>query len=198
MESVLMPSCSLYMPDEPLIATGPWPTVKHALRAIGLAMGGRKALELVDRWFAMSDAGASQTQLLRYQNTNYSQAPVLRGTGGTDYYYVSLHVTPGPGHAGTQSTNETAYTNYARVGVVLTSGGWTAGGSTDPVTMSNAAAITFAQCGVTGATLHSFAFGSLTSGAGVQYIYANLGADLTVSSGVTPSFAIGAVSDALT
>lgn len=42
--------------------------------------------------------------------------------------YVALH-TADPGEAGTQSTNEVAYTGYARVAVARTSGGWTVTGS---------------------------------------------------------------------
>lgn len=38
--------------------------------------------------------------------------------------YVSLH-TADPGEAGDQTTNEAAYTSYARVAVARTSGGWT-------------------------------------------------------------------------
>jgi len=52
----------------------------------------------------------------------------------------------------TMSSNETAYTNYARQTVARTTGGWAApsAGAT-----SNVAAIEFPQCGVTGATITS-------------------------------------------
>ena len=43
--------------------------------------------------------------------------------------YVALH-TADPGEAGTQATNEVAYTGYARVAVARTSGGWTVGAGT--------------------------------------------------------------------
>ena len=198
MESILMPSAHIWMPDAPLLAGPVWPSAKEILRSIAGAMGGRKAVVLVDRWFAMSDAGASQTQLLRYQNTNYSQAPIIQGSSSAGSYFIALHNSTGPGHAGTQSTNESIYTNYARQAVARSSGGWTAGGSTDPVAMTNAAAITYPACGATGDTLTAFSIGSLTSGAGVQYIYANLTSNLTIASGVTPSFAIAALSDTLT
>lgn len=46
--------------------------------------------------------------------------------------FVALH-TADPGEAGTQATNEVAYTGYARVGVARTSGGWTvSAGSVSP------------------------------------------------------------------
>jgi len=65
--------------------------------------------------------------------------------------YVSLH-NADPGEGGSQTTNETAYTNYARQAVARTSGGWTVSG-TDPTQVVNAAIINFPQCGVTGDTL---------------------------------------------
>lgn len=81
--------------------------------------------------------------------------------------YVSLH-TADPGEGGSQTTNETAYTNYARQPVARTAGGWTISG-TDPTQVVNAGTISFPQCGVTGATITHFGIGSLVSGAGVLY-----------------------------
>ena len=52
--------------------------------------------------------------------------------------YVSLH-TGDPGEAGNQTTNECAYTSYARVAVARSGSGWTVSGNA----VSNAAAITF-------------------------------------------------------
>ena len=88
--------------------------------------------------------------------------------------YVSLH-TADPGEAGDQTTNETAYTNYARVAVARTSGGWTVSGNS----AENAAAITH------------FGIGSATSGTGSLFFKGTC--SLTVSSGVTPEFAAGAL-----
>lgn len=100
--------------------------------------------------------------------------------------YVSLH-TADPGEAGNQTTNETAYTNYARVAVARTSGGWTVSGNS----AENAAAITFPACGVTGATITHFGIGSATSGTGSLFFKGTC--SLVVSSGVTPEFAAGAL-----
>jgi hypothetical protein len=102
--------------------------------------------------------------------------------------FISLH-TASPGEAGDQTTSETAYTNYARISVARTSGGWTV--STNQA--SNAAAITFAQCGATGATITDFAIGTATSGTGKILAYGTLTSSLAVSNGITPSFAIGAL-----
>lgn len=79
--------------------------------------------------------------------------------------YFSLH-TSDPGEAGSQNTNETAYTNYARVGVVRTTGGFALSGSS-PTVISNVNAVNFPQCGVTGATITHFGVGTASSGAGV-------------------------------
>jgi len=209
MDSVLMPSASIWMPDAPVRTV---PTPRNMLRATVRALGGDAALRICDRFlgqvqserptnpdlaFAMSDAGSSQTQLLRYTNTNYSQAPILQGSATAGSYFYSLH-NASPGHAGTQNTNETAYTNYGRESIARSGSGYTAGGTTDPVAITNAAALTYPACGATGDTLTYFAVGSLTSGAGVVYIFAPLTAQLVVSNGITPSFPLGDISDTLT
>jgi len=102
--------------------------------------------------------------------------------------YVSLH-NANPGATGNQATSETTYTNYARVAVARTTGGWTI--TSESIT--NAAAITFAACGVTGDTLTYVGVGTNpTAGqAGVLLWFGQLTSPLVVSSGITPSFAIG-------
>lgn len=57
--------------------------------------------------------------------------------------YLALY-TADPGEAGTATTSETAYTNYARQTIVKATD-WTDGGSS----FTNAALIQFPQCGVT-------------------------------------------------
>lgn len=91
--------------------------------------------------------------------------------------------------ASTMSSNETAYTNYVRQSTARTTGGWTApsGGAT-----SNAAAIEYPQCGVTGATITSAAAGK-TTGAADIFHYGDLNASIAVSNQIQPRFPIGAV-----
>ncbi len=103
--------------------------------------------------------------------------------------YLSLH-TADPGVGGSQLTNETAYTNYVRIAVARTVGGWTApsGGAT-----SNAALAQFAQCGVTGATITHVAIGTASSGAGTVLYAGALSASRSVSAGIQPQFAIAAL-----
>ena len=101
---------------------------------------------------------------------------------------VSLH-TADPGETGNQGTSETSYTNYARVAVARTTGGWSVSSGVG----SNVAAVTFAQCGATGATLTHVGLGRDSSGTGKLLCSGALTSSLAVSNGITPSFAIGAL-----
>ena len=103
--------------------------------------------------------------------------------------YLSLH-TADPGVGGAQTTNETAYTNYARIAIARTTGGWDApsGGAT-----ANAALAQFAQCGASGATLTHVAIGTASSGAGLVLYAGALTSSLAVANGIQPQFAAGAL-----
>lgn len=103
--------------------------------------------------------------------------------------YLSLH-TADPGVGGAQTTNETAYTNYARIAVVRTTSGWDvpSGGAT-----ANAALAQFAQCGVTGATITHVAIGTASSGTGTVLYAGALSSSLAVANGIQPQFAAGAL-----
>ena len=85
------------------------------------------------------------------------------------------------------ATNETAYTNYVRQAIDRTTSGWTvpSGGAT-----SNAAAIEYPACGVTGATITSAAVGK-TTGAAAIFHYGDLNAPIAVSNAIQPRFPIG-------
>lgn len=102
--------------------------------------------------------------------------------------YVAL-ATASYSAASTLSSNETAYTNYARQSTARTTSGWDApsGGAT-----ANAAAIEFPQCGVTGATITSAATGKSTGAADIFH-YGDLNASIAVSNQIQPRFPIGAV-----
>jgi hypothetical protein len=103
--------------------------------------------------------------------------------------YLSLH-TADPGVGNNQTTNETAYTNYARIAVARTTGGWDvpASGAT-----ANAALAQFAQCGASGATLTHVAIGTAASGAGTVLYAGALSSSLAVANGIQPQFAAGAL-----
>ena len=103
--------------------------------------------------------------------------------------YVALHTSSPTAGTNSQAENETAYTNYARQ-AGLRSTGWAAasGGAT-----SNAAQLNFPQCGVTGATLTHVSTGVAVSGATALWHYGALNSSLAVANGITPQFAIGAL-----
>lgn len=102
--------------------------------------------------------------------------------------YISLH-TASPGIGGSQTTNETAYTNYARVAVTRNSGGWTVASGA----ASNAALIQFAQCGASGATITHVAVGTASSGTGKVLYAGALNSSLAVANLIQPQFSIGAL-----
>jgi hypothetical protein len=87
------------------------------------------------------------------------------------------------------SADETVYTNYVRQTVARSVAGWTApsGGAT-----SNAAAIEYPQCGVTGATITSACTAKAT-GASEIFHYGDLNSPIAVSNQIQPRFPIGAV-----
>lgn len=126
---------------------------------------------------------------LIFENANYANvgdATGLRGSSTAGVFYISLH-TGDPGDTGTQTTSESAYTNYARVSVARSTSGWTvASGVCD-----NDAAITFPACGVTGSTITHNGIGSDSSSTGNLFITGT--SSLVVSNGVTPQFAAGAL-----
>lgn len=85
--------------------------------------------------------------------------------------YVSLH-TSDPTDAGNQTSNEIAYTGYARVAVARTSGGWTVtGNSVSPVA--------------------NIDFGQMTAGAGGTATHIGIG---TASTSTGKLLAAGAIS----
>ena len=125
--------------------------------------------------------------LLIFNNTDIAgigDAGGLQNSAAAGSFYVSLH-TSDPGEAGDQTTNETAYTNYARVAVARSGAGWTVSGNS----ATNAAQISFAQCGVTGATITHVGIGTDSSGAGVLMYSGALNSSLAVALNITPLFA---------
>ena len=102
--------------------------------------------------------------------------------------YLSLH-TADPGVGNNQTTNETSYTNYARIAIARTSGGWTVTTNT----ATNTALAQFAQCGATGATLTYIAIGTASSGAGNVLYSGALNSSLAVANGIQPQISAGAL-----
>ena len=103
--------------------------------------------------------------LLLFNATNWANVADNTVTSPLTNLYVSLH-NADPGEAGSQTTNETAYTGYARQPVARSGAGWTVSG-TDPTQVVNAGTITFGACTAGTDTLTHWGIGTLVSGAGV-------------------------------
>ncbi len=132
--------------------------------------------------------------LLLFNNTNIANLGDVTGVRGSTTpgsLYIALH-TADPGEAGSQTTSESAYTNYARVAVARSAAGFTVSG-TAPTQVANAATVSFPACGGTGSTVTYFSIGRDSSGTGEILLSGALTASLIVNSGITPSFAIGAL-----
>ena len=133
----------------------------------------------------MSKSNAWETGLLNllFKNTDFAtvgDATGLRGSSTAGSLYLSLH-TSDPGEAGDQTTNETAYTSYARVAVTRGAGFTVSGNSVVP-----AANVDFPACTGSTATITHFGIGTASSGAGVLLYKGAVSPSISVSTGVTP------------
>lgn len=95
--------------------------------------------------------------------------------------YVSLH-TDDPGEAGDQTTNECAYTSYARVAVARSGAGWTVTNNS----VSPAAEISFPAATGGAETATHWGVGTASSGAGKLLYSGTVSPNISISSGVTP------------
>ena len=136
-----------------------------------------------------STSASNSILALIFNATTWNNIAENDSTSPNTDLYLSLH-TADPGVGGAQTTNETAYTNYARIAIARTTGGWDApsGGAT-----ANAALAQFAQCGASGATLTHVAIGTASSGAGLVLYAGALTSSLAVANGIQPQFAAGAL-----
>ena len=128
---------------------------------------------------------------LLFENANYANvgdATGLRGSSTAGVFYIRLN-TANPNATGTQTTSEAAYTSYARVSVARSTAGW----SVSSGSCTNDGAINFPAATGGGETETHFGIGSDTSGTGNLFIWGALTSSLAVSSGITPSFAAGAL-----
>ena len=119
---------------------------------------------------------------------NIGDAGGLQNSATAGSFYISLH-TSDPGEAGSQTTNEVAYTSYARVAVARSAGGWTRSVST----VSNTALVQFPQATGGTATATHFGIGTDASGAGNLLLKGALNSSLSISNGIQPQFAAGAL-----
>ena len=128
----------------------------------------------------MSLGNTTETEILTYIFD--TTAPAWAGNAS---FWVALH-TADPGEAGTATTSEAAYTNYARVSVSRTTGFTVSGNSVE-----NAALIQFPQSGGSGTDCTHFSVVTTSSGAGQIILRGALSATVPTGSGVQPQFAAG-------
>jgi hypothetical protein len=132
---------------------------------------------------AKTTAYADSLLALIFNATTFANVAINATSSPLTNLYVSLH-TASPGTSGNQTTNEAAYTNYARVAVARTSSGWTVSGdSVVPV-----ATIQFPQAGTMGSseTETYFGVGSSSSGSGNLYYFGTITPNIVVNTNVTP------------
>lgn len=126
----------------------------------------------------MSKSNSFEHSLLDLVFRKVSLAGLCSANGGS--LFAALH-TSDPGEAGTQATNEIAYTGYARVEIARTSSAWQVSAhSARPL-----AAITFGQMtGGAGGTVTYFSIG--TSAGNVLHYSGTVTPNISVVNGVTP------------
>lgn len=134
----------------------------------------------------MSKANTWETGLLNllFNNTAFTlvgDAAGLLASATAGSLYLSLH-TADPGEAGDQTTNEIAYTSYARVAVARSGAGFTVSGGS--VTL---AALTSFPAGTGGSgTATHFGVGTSSSGAGKLLYKGAISPTIVCGSGITP------------
>lgn len=104
--------------------------------------------------------------------------------------WVSLH-TADPADTGTQGTNETAYTGYARVAVARTTSGWAVTDGSG--TVSPVSAITFGQATSTstGTLTHAGIGLSSSSTSGIMIASGAISPNINYQQNTTPSLTTG-------
>ena len=134
-----------------------------------------------------SNAWETALDLLVFNNTNAANigdATGLRGSSAAGDLYLSLH-TADPGEAGDQTTNEAAYTSYARVPVARSGAGFTVSGNS----VALASEISFpAGTGGSGTATY-IGIGTASSGAGVLLYSGTLTPNIVLGNGITPQIA---------
>ena len=130
----------------------------------------------------MSKGNTTENDLMKFMFNNTAMPSY-----GSNLY-LSLH-TSDPGEAGDQTSNESDYTNYARVAVSRDAGGFTVTNNLS----QNAALVQFPQCGGNPQTITHIAIGTAASGAG-QILYSGiLNAPLAVANLIQPQIPANAL-----
>lgn len=141
----------------------------------------------------MSKSNAFENSLLQllFNNVdiaNIGDAGGIQNSAAAGSLYLALH-TADPGEAGDQTTNECAYTSYARIAVARTAGGWTVATNT----ATNFALAQFPECTGGSETITHVSIGVASAGASVIMYSGALTSSRSVSSGIQPQFAATAL-----
>jgi hypothetical protein len=138
-----------------------------------------------------SNTQENEYMLLMFNNTGSAgigDATGLRGSTVAGSFYLSLH-TADPGEAGTQATNETAYTGYARVAVARSAAGFTITANA----LNLFANADFPECtGAPGAAITHFGLGDASSGATKLRYKGTLTPNIAMALGVIPRISTAA------
>lgn len=141
----------------------------------------------------MSKSNTFENDLLKLIFNNVDIADIgdaggLQNSAAAGNLYIALH-TSDPGEAGNASTNESAYTSYARVAVARDAGGWTVSGNS----ATNAALTQFPECTGGSETITHVSITTASSGTSKILYSGALSASRSVSSGIQPQFAANAL-----
>lgn len=128
----------------------------------------------------MSKSNTTENNLLEF----ILKATAWPGLGANAF--VALH-TADPGEAGDQTTNEAAYTSYARVSVVRSGAGFSVTGNTG----TNVADIAFPTCTGGSETITHWSLGINSSGASTILYKGSLSSSLAVSTNIAPRVGAG-------
>ena len=127
-----------------------------------------------------------------FNNTDIADigdASGLQNSATAGSLYVALH-TGDPGEGGNATTSEAAYGSYARQAVARSGAGWTVTGNS----VSNTALVQFPECTSGSETISHVSITTASSGTSKLLYKGALTASRSVSSGIQPQFAIGALS----
>lgn len=138
----------------------------------------------------MSATNATETAILSliFTATTWDNFAQNDGSSPATSFWISLH-TADPGEAGDQTTNEIAYTSYARVAVARSGAGFTVTANA----VATVGATTFpAGSGGSGTATH-WGLGCSSSAAGKLLYKGAISPNIVTGSGITPVLAAGTV-----
>lgn len=130
----------------------------------------------------MSKTNAYENSILNLLLAGVAITSIATPSTAISAIQVSLH-TADPGEGGDQTTNEAAYSGYARVATTRSTAGWVvSSGSAAPVS-----AITFpAAASTSTSTITHFGLGASTAGAGTLYYKGTVSPNISIVQNVVP------------